>query len=642
MNDIMIERGPDDAGVELWDAGNGRTLGLAQRRLSILDLSPMGHQPMVSADGRFRLVYNGEIYNYREIREKIPDYPFRSDCDTEVILAAWGKWGIRSVEKFNGMFAFALYDRDTGLLFLARDRMGQKPLYYWQDAEGIVFASVLAPIMACPGFPKKVRRDVLPRYLHQEYINAPDTIFEHVYKVEPGTVLTFDAGSGEFDTWKYWDVSELYGEMQKEPVGDFGEAKAQLKELLQQAVRRRMIADVPLGTFLSGGYDSSLISALAQEQLGGTPLRTFAIGFEEKAYDEAPYAEAVARHLGTDHTDLIISEQDMLDLVGSIPKYFDEPLADSSQIPTMLVSKLARQKVTVALSGDAGDEFYCGYGIYDQVRKAQELDRLGAFAHAVGQIPFGRGKTLEDHYPLKAKIIAANRDPETKAQFGAGSYGEFARQLVLTDEQAAQQGHRISSGTRASAAYRVPAAGKMLPIDYEWEDRYPSENWQIRRMLLDMETYLPGDILAKVDRASMKYSLENRCPFLDPEVMRYSYRLDHDFKYHRTGRRQWSKKYILKSIAYDYIPRELLDRPKKGFSVPLSKWLRGPLLEQLMRYANRQYLEEQGIFNPDRVIDLVAEFVAAGDAGAGTGRNYSGLVWSFFIFQQWAAWYHVS
>lgn len=615
MNDTMKERGPDDSGTQLWELPGGRTLGMAQRRLSILDLSELGHQPMSTPDGRLSLVYNGEIYNYRELREELPEYSFRSNCDTEVILAAYLKWGIRCVERFNGMFAFALYDRESGELFLARDRMGQKPLYYWKSGDQLVFASVLAPIMKCPGFQGKIRKEVLPRFLFQEYINAPETILEDVFKVEPGTVLTWHDAASRMTICRYWDVSERYEAMQREPVSDFGEAKEHLKELLRSAVRRRMIADVPLGSFLSGGYDSSLISAIAQEQLGSTPLQTFSIGFEEKDYDESSYAAAIAEYLGTDHTQRIIGEQDLLELVSDLPKFFDEPMSDSSQIPTMLVSKLAREKVTVALSGDAGDEFFCGYGIYDLVRKAQKLDGIGRLAHGIGQFPLGHGKKLENCYPFRAQVISANRNPKTKTQFGAGSYVELAGRLVQRSED-----------------------DPLLPVNYETEDRYPSGNWQITRMLLDMDTYLPGDILAKVDRASMKYSLENRCPFLDPEVMLYSYRLDHDLKYHRE-KSGWSKKYILKQLAGDYIPRELLERPKKGFSVPLGKWLSGPLREQLLTYGNAQFLKEQGIFNPEEVTQLIAKFLSEGDKGAGTGQNYSGLLWSFFVFQQWAAYW---
>lgn len=599
----MAYRGPNDAGVEILDAGEGWTLGLAQRRLSILDLSPRGHQPMTAADGRVILVYNGEIYNYLDLRSELADYPFQSTCDTEVILAAYEKWGIDCVKRFNGMFAFALYDKREKTLYLVRDRLGQKPLYYWTAPEGgILFASDLKVIMEAPGFPKKLRRDVLGRYLCQGYLNAPDTVFEDVSKLLPGAILTFRYGERKLE--KYWDVAAVYSHMQEMPVTDYVEAKETLKGLLQQAVKRRLVADVPLGCFLSGGYDSSLVSALAQEQLGGTPLKTFSVGFEDPAYNEAGYAEKVAEHLCTDHTQVTISEKDMFDLVESIPQYFDEPFADSSEIPTMLVSKIAKQEVTVALSGDAGDELFCGYNVYDRIAQAQKLDRLGAFAHLVGQLPTGIGK-LEDRYPFRIKTIAKNRDRRTKTQFGEGSYGETAREL---------------SGWREGD----------LPVSYPTELAYQTRNWQERRMLLDLDTYLPGDILNKVDRASMKYSLENRCPLLDVTVVEYAFRMDHAFKY-----RDGIKKYILRDIAWDYIPRELLERPKKGFAVPLDSWLRGPLKEALLTFSDPAFVRRQGLFSEKAVSALTAKFLAEGDAGHGSGKNYSKLVWSYFVFQQW-------
>lgn len=600
MNDTMIHRGPDDAGAEVIVRGDGWHIGLAQRRLSILDLSAQGHQPMHSADDRIRLVYNGEIYNYQEIAAKIPEYHFVSTCDTEVIIAAYLKWGIRkAVEQFNGMFAFALYDSASGELYLVRDRMGVKPLFYRQDGDGIVFASELKPIMSCPGFTGRVRRDVLARYLFQQYINAPESIFEDVYQQEPGTILTFRAG--KLSVEKYWDVADVYHRMASDPVTDYGEAKAELKNLLQKAVKRRLIADVPLGCFLSGGYDSSLVSALAQEQLGTEPLKTFSIGFAEKEYDESGYAREVAKHLGTEHRELVISEPEMFDLVASIPQYFDQPMADSSQIPTMLVSALARQNVTVALSGDAGDEFFCGYNNYDDVALAQKLDAAGAAAHAFGRL-FG----IEDRYPTRVKVISRNRSPETKTQFfGMGSYIDAALAMLGND----------------------PA---LLPVNYPVESRYREHNWQIRRMLLDMDTYLPGDILQKVDRASMKYSLESRCPILDLDVMEYSFRIPQKFKY-----RDGVKKYILKDIAYDYIPKELLERKKKGFGVPLDKWMRGPLRPQLEAYADPSFLKNQGLFEPDFTSGLILDYLKTGDGGPATGRNWSKMAWSFFVFQQW-------
>ena len=600
MNDTMYHRGPDDSGEEIYPAKNGYSVGLAQRRLSILDLSALGHQPMHSKDNRLSVVFNGEIYNFLELKEELSDYPFQTACDTEVILAAYLKWGIDCVKRFNGMFAIAIYDRDEESLYLLRDRIGKKPLYYWWEKQNLVFASELKPILSCPGFDKRIRTEVLSRYLYHQYINAPDTIFENVYKLEPGAVLKFHAG--QLDIRKYWDIKEVHREMRRQPVTDYAQAKEELKELLGRSVAMRMIADVPVGAFLSGGYDSSLITAIAQSQ-SDTPVRTYSIGFHEEKYNEAKFAKEVAAYLGTDHTEFYIGEEEMFDLVESIPGYYDEPFADSSQIPSMLVANLAKKDVTVVLSGDGGDEFFCGYNNYDKIAQAQQLDVLGGMVYGLCRLPGIKQAKLLDKMPFKVRIIAANRDKETKTQFGADNYLKTAYGMVK---------------------------GDAISISYRIESLYQEKNWQERRMLLDMDTYLPGDILCKVDRATMKYSLEARCPILDKDVMEYSYRLPHSFKY--GGK---VKKRILKDIAYDYIPKELLDRPKVGFSVPLDKWLRGPLKEQLISLADRDFLIRQDLFNVDFLTKMLGIYMEYGDAGPATGANYSKMMWSFFVFQQW-------
>lgn len=602
MNNLMYHRGPDDGGVEIYKPEDGYHVGFAQRRLSIMDLSSLGHQPMHSVNGRVTVVFNGEIYNFKELKEEMKDYPFYSNCDTEVIIAAYLRWGIDCVEKFNGMFAIAIYDREEGAVYLVRDRIGKKPLYYWLSEGNLVFASELKPIMECPGFSKKIRREVLSRYLYQQYINAPDTIFEDVFKLEPGSILRFSRG--ESRTWKYWDIAAVYQEAKKNPVKDFGEAKEELKTLLGKATAARMISDVPLGSFLSGGYDSSLITALAAAH-SSKPVKTFSIGFKEEKYNEAKYAKLVAGHLGTDHTELYIDESDMFRLVESIPRYYDEPFADSSQIPTMLVSELARKSVTVALSGDGGDEFFCGYNIYENVAQAQQLDLAGEMVHKLCNTSMFEKAGIKEKLPFKVRVIAENRNQLTKTQFGAGNYPVRAYAMVKQE-------------------------GEPLSCHYEIEDHYGEKNWQIRRMLLDMDTYLPGDILCKVDRASMKYSLESRCPILDQNVMEYSFRLPHEFKYQKKV-----KKHILKEITYDYIPKELLDRPKVGFGVPLDQWLRGPLKEKLLDYSEAGFLEKQGIFEAKYVSDMIRTYLQTGDAGPATGANYSKLAWSFFTFEQW-------
>ena len=600
MNDTMYHRGPDDSGEEIFPLKDGYFVGMAQRRLSILDLSELGHQPMHSKDGRVTVVFNGEIYNFQELKKQLAGYEFQSNCDTEVIIAGYLAWGIQFVEKLHGMFAIALFDRETDELFLMRDRIGKKPLYYLLENEELVFASELKPIMACPGFAKKIRTDVIERYLYQQYINAPESIFQNVYKLEPGRILRFK--SGEIKISPYWDVKTAYHKQKAIGAPAYPEAKEELKQILQEAVRERMIADVPLGTFLSGGYDSSLITALAQ-QVSKEPVKTFSIGFREERYNEAKYAAKVADYLGTKHTELYIGEQEMLELVDSIPTYYDEPFADSSQIPSMLVSKLARQDVTVALSGDGGDEFFCGYNIYTQVKQAQQLDALGALVYGACMLPGIKHADLLSRLPFRVRVVAANRNPHCKTQLASDNYLRVIGQML---------------------------ADKGASIYYLTEKEYQEKNWQERRMLLDMDTYLPGDILCKMDRASMKYSLECRCPILDTSVMEYAYRLPHDYKY-----KNGVKKRILKDIAYDFIPKELLDRPKVGFGVPLDKWLRGPLREQLEDVSNHDFLVKQGIFRVDYVQKLVADYLQTGDGGPATGRNYSKIIWPYYVFQKW-------
>jgi asparagine synthase (glutamine-hydrolysing) len=576
------------------------------------------------------VVYNGEIYNYLDLKKELSDYPYQGTCDTEVILAGYLRWGIDFVRHIQGMFAIALFDFEKKTLYLVRDRIGKKPLYFqWEDGN-LIFGSELKPIMRSPGFQGRIRRDVLARYLFQQYILEPDTIFENVYQLEPGTCMEVHAGKAR--KWKYWDVRETYERESREPVRDYQEAKAELKKRLQKAVADRMIADVPLGTFLSGGYDSSLVTAIAQEH-SDTPVKTFSIGFSEKKYDESTYAAEVAKTLGTDHTSLVIDEKTMLDQVSDLAKYYDEPFADSSQIPMMLVAELARTKVTVALSGDGGDEFFAGYNIYAQQKQAQALDGIGALVYGIGQIPAGKGKKLLDRMDFRVRTIAGNRDPETKVQMCSEAYIRSAHAFLDGKERGDARMRAVDylageDFLSERAALRRPLSD--LPCRYPVESTYPVRDWQVRRMLLDMDTYLPGDILRKVDWATMKYSLEARCPILDTKVMEYSYRIPQKFKYYHGD-----KKHILKDIAYDYLPREILDRPKKGFSVPLDSWLRGPLRDTLERYAGEQYLKEQGIFDASYVHRFVQHYLETGDGGDHTGANFSGITWSFFVFQQW-------
>ncbi len=565
MNDSMYHRGPDDCGTDVISLkrstdGSNLFLGMAHRRLSIMDLSEKGHQPMLSYDGRVRIVFNGEIYNFRELKKEL-DYPFVSDCDTEVIIAAYLRWGIDCVNRFDGMFAFALYDLDKKTLYLVRDRLGVKPLYYWKNADGIVFSSELKAIRLYPGFSECVRKDLLPRFFVRKYISAPDTIYENVYKLEQGTCLAI--GEETEQKINYWDVLTTYSEKSSDLIESFDESKALLLEKLKDAIKYRLISDVPVGMFLSGGYDSSLVTAIAQS-VSDRQLRTFSIGFEDSNISESQYAIAISKYLGTNHTDAVITEKDMLDLIGDLPKYYDEPFADGSQLPMMLVAKTAKEGgVTVALSGDGGDEFFCGYG--DYIPGIKNALRLYA-SDAV------RFRTVKDLMLEKSKNVYVS------CRYDKRRYSNVA-------------------------------------------DR------QVRKMIIDMETYLPDDICCKVDRATMKYSLEARCPFLDKDVVEFSYRIPQKYKYN-----DGVGKYILKELAYDYIPKDMLDRPKQGFGIPYNKWLHGPLRDLALEYSDESFLRQQGLFNPTKTSKFISDYITSSKKEM---MDYSDLVWAFIMFQMW-------
>ena len=590
MNESMIHRGPDDHGEEIYTDSAGRTVGLGHRRLSIMDLTMAGHQPMVSSDGRYALVYNGEIYNFTEIRETLQKrgITFTTRCDTEVVLKSYIEYGVEAFSMYNGMFALAIYDRADDKLVLARDRIGVKPLYYYSDGRSFVWGSELKPIMLYPGFRKEIRADILSRFFCFDYINSPDTVFENTYKIEPGQYLIYQGG--EIRKEAYWDLLEQYKLNSADPYQTYEDAKRATIELTEDAVCRRMVADVPVGTFLSGGIDSTLVTAIAQKY-SHNPVKTYTIGFDTAEENEAVYAGEVARALGTDHTELYIGENELYELLKDMPVYYDEPFADPSQLPTMLVSKLAKRDVSVVLSGDGGDELYCGYPAYDWIYKAQKLDAFGAVAYYMG------GRLLENRVPNIVYSFMENRNARYKSQFVEGAKTR-AMEHMLT------------------RPYVYPK--------YDYEEKTGNPNWQIRRMLVDMRTYLPENNLCKMDRASMKYSLEARNPLIDYRLVENSFRIPHEYKYH-----EGIKKYILKDITYDYVDRKLLDRPKQGFAVPMTKWLRLYLKDEIEQFLNKDILKRQGLFEYD-YMRYLADTQRISDK-----TIYTDLMWDFYVFERW-------
>lgn len=591
MNDTMYHRGPDDNGI--WEeVQETHAVGMAHRRLSIQDLSMLGHQPMLSQEKDVILVFNGEIYNYPLLKKELErtGYVFQSHCDTEVVLAAYRQWGCQCFKRLNGMFAIAVYDRNKRQIILARDRIGKKPLYYYYKEKDFVFGSELKPIMKYPRFDKKIQREMIGRFLCNKYIEAPFSIFENTYKMIPGTFLIYQDGNISIN--KFWDIIE-----QKEKLSDlditnsFDDSVERLDSIIYEAVKSRLIADVPVGTFLSGGIDSTLITAMAQ-RAAGSPIKSFSIGFYEKERNEAPYAAEISKYIGTDHTELYVGEDEILAMLKELPYYYDEPFSDSSQLPTMLVAKLASEQVTVALSGDGGDELFCGYKMYDWTRIAQKADLLGKMAY---YLP-GMG-SVKKNLPPELRAFINNRNENYKTQL-------FVE--VMEEE--------------ASLLLGMP----FIEAKFSCEKKLCYDNWQERRMLLDMMTYLPDEILAKTDRASMKYSLEVRCPILDYEVIEQSLAIPHKFKYNKGD-----KKHILKEVTYRYVPGQLLDRPKKGFGVPLKRWLETVLADEIKKYSDKDILKRQGIFVPEAVERLRLL------QNKSDRIMYSSMLWSFYVFQMW-------
>ncbi|PIZ34358.1 MAG: asparagine synthase (glutamine-hydrolyzing) [Alphaproteobacteria bacterium CG_4_10_14_0_8_um_filter_37_21] len=618
MNDSIAYRGPDDSGEFLADYDENYKIGLAHRRLSIVDLSPLGHQPMFSPDEQVVVVFNGEVYNFKDVRKTLTQkgYTFKSDTDTEVIIQAYLEWGIDFINHMNGMFAIALYDKRTDDFYLIRDRMGVKPLYYYENEKGLIFGSELKPIMVHPDFKKVLDLHALSLFLYHGYITAPHTIFKNTYKLKPGSYLHFNKGVIQHHT--YWSVQDKFEQRQIKEQSE-KDAVHDLDTVLTASIKDRMISDVPLGAFLSGGIDSSLVVALMQKQ-STQPIKTFTIGFDEPAFNEAPYAKEIAAHLGTDHHELYLPIKKAEELIPKIPEYYDEPFADASQLPTMLVSQMAKQKVTVALSGDGGDELYCGYGRYDDVLR---LQKFIPYAKIANKIPF---------FKCFVSMLTKN-----------SKYKQF---FELTHN------HNVINSAYLNFIHNFPLIKNHThKFNNAYEDiMQATDNLQEKNMLQDMVTYLPDDILTKVDRASMAYSLESRPPFIDDHrVVEHSFTIPHDMKY-----KDGNKKYILKKVLENYIPKKMIDRPKMGFGIPIYDWLRDDLQYLIHDYLSVDYIEKQGVFNVKEIQCLTECFFK--ESGHSTclkikkkifGDKFKlhkdgyveRTIWHLIVFQLWHARY---
>lgn len=621
MTDAIVLRGPDDSGA--WvDAGRGVALG--HRRLSILDLSPLGHQPMTSADGRFVIVFNGEIYNFQQLRAELETqgHSWRGHSDTEIMLAAFRQWGImEATKRFNGMFAFAVWDKEEQTLTLGRDRLGEKPLYYGWLGDTFVFASELKAVRALPGFNSGINRDAICALLRFNYIPDPWCIYEGMHKLPPASTITLRAPSDKPVPQTYWNLRQVIEHGVDHPfMGSETEAIDSFERILKEAVGMRMVADVPLGAFLSGGVDSSLIVAMMQQQ-SARPVRTFTIGFDVAEYNEAQFAKEVAAHLKTDHTEMYVTGKDALDAIPLMPGLYDEPFSDYSQIPTYLVCKMARQHVTVALSGDAGDELFGGYERYFVGRNL--WNKFAWMPPALKKLAAAAMTTLP---PGALNSLGSLARPVLPGRLKHVPFGDKIHKLA---EVVAAPGMETLYQTLMSHWKKpedIVIGGRDRDTSITNKGGWPRvSDFTHRMMHLDMETYLPGDILTKVDRAAMGVSLEGRIPLLDTNLIEFAWTVPFSMKV-RNGQGKW----LMRETLYRHVPKHLIDRPKRGFGVPLEHWLRGELRDWAEDLLSESRLKREGYFNPAPIRQKWQEHLS------GT-RNWHFYLWDVLMFQAWLA-----
>jgi asparagine synthase (glutamine-hydrolysing) len=607
MNDTLFHRGPDGEGMEIYNTQNA-IIGFGHRRLSIIDLSEGGSQPMKFKN--LHIVFNGEIYNYKEIRNELAQkgHVFTSYSDTEVVLHAFETWGLSCIHKFIGMFAIVLHDELNNKVYFIRDRAGVKPLYYYWKNDIMLFASELKAIVAHPQFEKELNIDAIGSFLQFGYVPSPHCIYKHTFKINPGHYIFQNLSTKEIEEYQYWNVYSSYNK--KELKINFEDAKLETEKLLKEACNYRMVADVPVGIFLSGGYDSTIVTALLQKDRT-EKLKTFTIGFEDQKLNEAHYAKEIAKHLGTDHTEYYCTEKEALDIVPQLSFFYDEPFADSSAIPTTLVSKIASKKVTVALSADAGDEIFAGYNRYDYILK---------FGNKVKKIPAPLRKTTA----MLLDMINADSIPILKNKYLFHSRYEKVKQFLkhANDESMNQILSKQFLPDDVSKLLKQPIVKLASAFDSKElnDERYSTLNYI---MAIDYQTYLVDDILQKVDRATMANSLEGREPFLDHRIIEWAAQLPMEFKYNNG-----IKKFILREIAHQYVPKEMLDRPKMGFGVPIAQWLKNDLKCYIDQYFNNDYLLKQNIFNISEVNKVIKGFYDG-------KKERAEKVWYLLVFQMW-------
>jgi len=611
----LTHRGPDDSGL-FFDERYG--IGVGHRRLSIIDLSEAGRQPMSSDDGTVHIVYNGEVYNFREIRETLEKsgHGFKSSTDTEVILKSYLEWGIECLQEFIGMFSLAIWDSRDQCLYLARDRLGIKPLFYYFRDGTLLFASELKALMACRTFDRDLDPDSLPLFLHYQYVPAPRTIFKNTHKLLPGSYLLYDGQ--ELRSHTYWSPPDGSAVAMHSTL-DEKDGLRQLDELLTQAVSARLISDVPLGALLSGGIDSSMVVALMQK-VSTAPVRTFSIGFNEEGYNEAPWAAKVANHLGTDHTEFYLTPREAMEVIPNLPEMYDEPFADSSAIPTFLVCQMARDHVTVALSGDGGDEQFSGYVRYWSTQAmATGLKRLPGSVKSAAEALLG---TIPYRWVEKCYLPWRQFLPQ---RFRVANFPDKWQKLVhLLDQTAIADIYRMTI-CLWSKDELPQLMGKYLPESQYEKTFSETEDWPLlsRLMRVDQRTYLPDAMLTKVDRASMAVSLEVRVPLLDHRVVEYTAKLPDSLKY-----RNGTGKFLLKRLLGQYLPAHLIERPKMGFGVPIDRWFREELKDLLLDYLSPERLKKEGLFDHILVEKKLKEHLSG-------QINHHYRLWALLMWEMW-------
>ncbi|MCH9756772.1 MAG: asparagine synthase (glutamine-hydrolyzing) [Gammaproteobacteria bacterium] len=620
MSDMLIHRGPDDAGA--WFDAEAQ-VGLGHRRLSIIDLSSAGHQPMSSSSGRYVLVLNGEIYNYKQLREilsKSGSIQWKGHSDTETLLGGFDSWGIQAtIERAVGMFAFAVWDKKERRLILGRDRLGEKPLFYGWQQGSFLFASGLKAVQSHPAFKGVVNRDALALLMRHNTIPAPYCIWQGMHKLEPGCLLSVSRDNPEPVITTYWSGKKVVEEGIRSPFkGSAEDAVSALDKVLSESIRMQMVADVPVGAFLSGGVDSSTVVALMQAQ-SSRAVRSFSIGYQEAQYNEAEHAKAVAKHLGTEHTELYITPNDALSVIPKLADIYDEPFSDSSQIPTFLVSQLAKQQVTVSLSGDGGDELFGGYNRYLMVNQLWRM---------LSKLPLGlrrvTGRGIMSVSPGSWNRVSKPLMKVLPRRFVMASMGDKLHKgaAVLASQSVRHLYRGIVSHWQDPASVVLGATEpSTLLTDIHTQTKTLTDIEYM--MALDMLTYLPDDILTKVDRAAMGVSLETRVPLLDHRVVEFAWSLPLEYKL-RNGVGKWA----LREVLYKHVPKQLIERPKMGFGVPIDSWLRGPLKAWAETLLNEKRLKEEGFFDVNLVRNKWKEHLS--------GRcNWQYLLWDVLMFQHW-------